>query len=218
MLYMKGNVVAKKKASKKKASAKNTSKKIVKKVSKTKAPSKKKTAKKTVKKAAKKIAKKAVKKTPAKKTAKVAAKAAPKKVSKKPVKASPKKAGAQASRPSAVSSTNHLLKSKTSKKIDVTGILTPLDNRVVVRLQGAEKMTAGGLYIPDTVADVSGNLEGEVVAVGRGRMNKKGNVRPMDLHVGDKIVFSEYSGTKVVIENEDLIILREEDVMGVVAK
>ncbi|KYG67456.1 hypothetical protein AZI86_03635 [Bdellovibrio bacteriovorus] len=79
-------------------------------------------------------------------------------------------------------------------------------------------MTAGGLYIPDTVADVSGNLQGHVVAVGRGHLGKKGHVRPMDVKVGDKIVFSEFAGTKITIQNQNLIILREGDVLGVVSK
>ncbi|WP_350159280.1 co-chaperone GroES [Bdellovibrio sp. 22V] len=96
--------------------------------------------------------------------------------------------------------------------------MTPLDDRLIVQISGAEKMTAGGLYIPDTVADTSGNLEGYVVAVGRGHMGKKGHVRPMDVQVGDRVVFSEYAGSKIKIQNEDLIILREADVMGVVAK
>ncbi|WP_413288955.1 co-chaperone GroES [Bdellovibrio sp. HCB337] len=181
--------------------------------------------KKSVKKkpAAKKPVKKAVaKKTPAKKApAKkaVAKKAAPKKAAaKKPVvktkakakstKPAPKKVSAIKSAPAVVV--------KPTKTIDLSSFVTPLDDRVMVQLTGAEKMTAGGLYIPDTVADVSGNLQGFVVSVGRGHRNKKGHVRPMDLKVGDKVLFSEYTGSKIKIQNQDLLIIREGDVLGVV--
>ncbi|KHD89255.1 MAG: hypothetical protein OM95_04560 [Bdellovibrio sp. ArHS] len=102
--------------------------------------------------------------------------------------------------------------------MDLSGFVTPLDDRLIVQLSGAEKMTPGGLYIPDTVADTSGNLQGSVVAVGRGHMTKKGHLKPMDVQVGDKVIFSEYAGNKIEIQNEDLIILREGDVLGVVAK
>lgn len=106
--------------------------------------------------------------------------------------------------------------SSNSKKVDLSNFVTPLDDRLMVQLTGVEKMTAGGLYIPDTVADVSGNLQGFVVSVGRGHRNRKGHVRPMDLKVGDKILFSEYAGTKLKIQNQDVLILRESDVLGVV--
>ncbi len=109
------------------------------------------------------------------------------------------------------------LVAKAVKKIDLKNFVTPLDDRVMVQLIAAEKMTAGGLYIPDTAVNSSGNLEGSVVAVGRGRRNKKGDVRPMDLKVGDKILFSEYSGSKIKIQDHDLVILREGDVLGVIA-
>lgn len=103
-------------------------------------------------------------------------------------------------------------------KASLQNFMTPLDDRILVRLTEAEKKTAGGLYIPDTVSDVSGNLEGHVVSVGRGHLNKKGQVRPMDVSLGDKIVFAEHSGSKIKVQNEDLIVLRESDVMGVVVR
>jgi chaperonin GroES len=209
-----------KKSSAKKANAKKTAvKKVVKKSapakkSASKAPAKKKTApvKKTVKKAVKKAASK---------------KAAPKKaavkkaVAKKPVakKAPAKKAATPKAAKVSTSVNQHLVKQAAPKKIvDLSNFVTPLDDRVIVQISGADKMTAGGLYIPDTVADVSGNLHGTVVAVGRGHVSKKGHLRPMDVQVGDSIVFSEYSGSKIKIQNEDLIILRESEVMGVVSK
>ncbi|MEK2646763.1 co-chaperone GroES [Bdellovibrio sp. BCCA] len=198
--------MAKKKASAKKANVKKVAKKTV----------SKKTPKKVTKKsAAPAKAKKAVaKKASAKKTA------VKKTVTKKSAvkKAVSKKAPAKkmtAAKPAA----SHLMKAAVpAKKLDLSGFVTPLDDRILVQVSGAEKMTPGGLYIPDTVADTSGNLEGYVVAVGRGHMGKKGHVRPMDVQVGDRVVFSEYAGSKIKIQNEDLIILREGDVMGVVAK
>lgn len=193
--------MAKKKASAKKASVKKVvkktaSKKTPKKVTKKSAPAKK-------AKATKKVTKPVAKKAAPKKAAKPAA---TKKVAVK--KASPAKAAPA-----------HLLKSvPAAKKMDLSNFVTPLDDRVMVQLSGSEKMTAGGLYIPDTVADTSGNLEGYVVAAGRGHLSKKGHVRPMDVKVGDRVVFAEYSGSKIKVQNEDLIILREGDILGIVSK
>ncbi|WP_413558727.1 co-chaperone GroES [Bdellovibrio sp. HCB209] len=184
----------------------------------------KKTVKKVVKKAAKKPAKKVSKKAPAKKASpskkapvkksapKAAKKTAPKKVAKKPVA---KAAAAKAAKPA----TSHLVKAPAPKKvIDLNDFVTPLDDRLIVQTSGSERVTAGGLFIPDTVADMSGNLHGTVVAVGRGHVNKKGHLRPMELKVGDKVVFSQYSGSKINLQNEELVILRETEVMGVVQK
>ncbi|WP_253696419.1 co-chaperone GroES [Bdellovibrio bacteriovorus] len=205
--------MAKKKASAKKANVKKVvkktaSKKTPKKVTKKSAPAKKAPAKKT-----------AAKKAPAKKA--VVKKAAPKKAApKKAAKPSAVKKTAKA--PAKVASApkaSHLVKEKApTKNLDLSNFVTPLDDRLIVQLSGAEKMTPGGLYIPDTVADTSGNLQGQVVAVGRGHMSKKGHLKPMDVVVGDKVIFSEYAGNKIKIQNEDLIILREGDVLGVVAK
>jgi chaperonin GroES len=153
------------------------------------------------------VAKKAALKKPAPK------KAAPKKTITK--KSAPQKATAVKTTPAKAFVTNTAKKSV--KKVDLSNFLTPLDDRVIVQVAEAEKMTAGGLYIPDTVVDVSGNLQGFVVSVGRGHRNKKGHVRPMDLNVGDKILFSEYSGSKIKIQDQDLLIIREGDVLGVIA-
>lgn len=209
----KGWTVAKKKSSAKKASVKKSN---------TKKTSVKKTAKKVVKKATpKKAAKPAAKKKVVKPVAKkAAAKAAPKKTAKKPVKAAKTTKPAKAPKAPAPISVSHLAKAETSKKklVDLSDFVTPLDDRLIVQTSGADKMTAGGLYIPDTVADVSGNMQGTVVAVGRGHMSPKGHLRLMDVQVGDKVVFSEYAGSKINLQNEDLVILRESEVMGVVSK
>lgn len=100
---------------------------------------------------------------------------------------------------------------------DYSGFVTPLDDRVLVRLTEAERKTSGGLYIPDTVADVSGNLEGRVVAIGRGHRGKKGRLRPMDVGLGDRVVFAQYAGSKIKILDEELVLLRESEVMGVLS-
>lgn len=209
---------------KKKTAAKKTAKKAVKK---TASPKKSpKSVKKVAKKAPTKLAKKATKKTAPKKV--VSKKALVKKTVKKTTvkKAVAKKTVAKkAAAPKkavAVASTNHLLRAaveKTPKKaLDLSGFVTPLDDRLMIQVSSAERKTPGGLFIPDTVADTSGNLEGVVVAVGRGHMDKKGRVHPMDVKVGDQIVFPQYAGSKIKIQNEDLIILRESEVMGVVSK
>lgn len=164
--------------------------------------------KKTVRKpAAKKPIKKPAKSArPAKKV--VAKKAAAKKVTaKKAVKAkqptiAPKKFVAPA---------------KPSKPIDVSKFVTPLDDRILVQTADAEKMTSGGLHIPDTATSKSANLKGQVLAVGRGHRDKKGRVRPMDVQKGDQVIFSEYSGSKIRYQDQDLIIIRETDVLGILS-
>lgn len=94
--------------------------------------------------------------------------------------------------------------------------LKPLDDRIVVLVNKAEKKTAGGLYIPDTVTDVSGNFQGKVMAIGRGHMNKKGKVKPLDVSVGDSVVFSQFSGSQVDVDGNDIMVIRESDVLGIV--
>ena len=193
---------------KKKASAKKAKKAAPKKAAK-KAPVKKK-ATSTVKKAGKTPAKKA-------KPVKVTAKKTVKKVKKNTVKA-PAKSAATKPGKKAATGNPHLVKTTPKKAVDLSQFVTPLDDRLIVQVSGEERMTPGGLYIPDTVADTSGNLHGTVVAVGRGHVTKKGHLKPMDVRVGDKVVFTEYSGSKIKLQNEDLIILRESELMGVLAK
>jgi Co-chaperonin GroES (HSP10) len=218
ILLLKGtHSVAKKKSSAKKPVAKKSPvKKSVKAPAKKSAP-KKAAAKKAVvkKKAAPAKAKKAVvKKTaPAKKAAVVKKTAVAKKST--PAKKSP---AVKAKAPVAAKAAVTVPAAKAQKTLDLSNFVTPLDDRLLVQTMGSERMTAGGLYIPDTVADVSGNLHGVVVSVGRGRMDKKGHIHPMDVQLGDKVVFAQYSGSKINIQNEDLIILRESEVMGVVSK
>ncbi len=162
----------------------------------------KKTAARTVKKTAKK-------KTPVKKVM------AKKKVQKPAVKA---KAKAKAKAVKAAPAKIALKPMPMVKKIDLKKFLSPLDDRLIVQLAERERKTAGGLYIPDTVADASGNVEGLVIAAGRGHRDKKGRLRPMDVGVGDRVIFPQYSGSKIEVEGADVVILRESDVMGLLQK
>lgn len=104
------------------------------------------------------------------------------------------------------------------KRVDFASVLTPLEDRLLVLVTEKERRTAGGLYLPDTVADSSGNIRGEVVSVGRGRRDKKGKIHPMDVSLGDEVVFSQYSGSKLNLMGQNLIVLHETEVMGIVTK
>lgn len=201
-----------------KKAAKPSPKKIVKKAkpAKTAKPAVKAKSKKVVKAApkAKSSAKsKAVVKQAVKKTVKTAKSAKPAKTAKPVKKAAAPKVAAKSPVSAAL-----VRPSAPVKLLDLKNFVTPLDDRLMVQLTEKDRMTAGGLFIPDSVSDMSGNLHGTVVAVGRGHFSKKGHLQPMDVKVGDKVVFASHSGSKIKIQNEDLIILRESDVMGVVTK
>lgn len=101
-----------------------------------------------------------------------------------------------------------------NKKIQWERFISPLDDRMIVSVLGSERITAGGLIIPDT-AEVSGNRRGLVLAVGPGHRDKKGRIRPMDVTVGDKVLFPDYSGAKMEIQGQTVVIIRETDVLGV---
>lgn len=90
----------------------------------------------------------------------------------------------------------------------------PLHDRVLVRRVEAEEKTAGGIIIPDTAKEKP--QEGEVVAVGSGTRGEDGNVTPLDLKPGDRILFGKWSGSEVKLDGEDLLIMKESDVLGVV--
>jgi len=91
----------------------------------------------------------------------------------------------------------------------------PLHDRVVVRRIQAEEKTKGGIIIPDTAKEKP--QEGEVVAVGPGGRDEAGKLVPMDLKAGDRVLFGKWSGTEVKIDGEELLIMKESDIMGVVA-
>ena len=92
--------------------------------------------------------------------------------------------------------------------------IRPLHDRVLVkRLEPGDKTSAGGIIIPDTAKEKP--QEGEVIAVGPGKMLEDGKVQPMNVKAGDKILFGKYAGTDVKIDEEDYIIMREDDILGV---
>ena len=90
----------------------------------------------------------------------------------------------------------------------------PLHDRVLVRRIAAEEKTAGGIIIPDNAKEKP--QEGGVLAVGAGTISEKGDVRPLDVKAGDRILFGKWSGTEVKIDGEELLIMKESDVMGIV--
>jgi chaperonin GroES len=93
--------------------------------------------------------------------------------------------------------------------------IRPLHDRVIVKRLEAESKSAGGIVIPDTAGEKPD--QGEVVAVGPGKRNEDGKLVPMDVKVGDRILFGKYSGTTVKVEGTEYLVMREEDIMGVVA-
>ena len=90
----------------------------------------------------------------------------------------------------------------------------PLHDRVLVRRIDADEKTAGGIIIPDTAKEKP--QRGEVVAVGAGARNDKGDIIPLDVKAGDEVLFGKWSGTEVKIDGEDLLIMKESDILGVV--
>jgi chaperonin GroES len=90
----------------------------------------------------------------------------------------------------------------------------PLHDRVVVRRLDAEEKTAGGIIIPDTAKEKP--MEGEVIAVGPGARNEQGQIVALDVKAGDKILFGKWSGTEVKLDGEELLIMKESDIMGIV--
>ncbi|AOF88231.1 MAG: co-chaperone GroES [Shinella sp.] len=94
-------------------------------------------------------------------------------------------------------------------------VFRPLHDRVVVRRIEAEAKTKGGIIIPDTAKEKP--QEGEIVAVGSGARDESGKVVPLDVKAGDRILFGKWSGTEVKLDGEDLLIMKEADIMGVIA-
>ena len=90
----------------------------------------------------------------------------------------------------------------------------PLHDRVVVKRIDAEEKTAGGIIIPDTAKEKP--MEGEVIAAGPGARNEQGQIVALDVKAGDRILFGKWSGTEVKIDSEDLLIMKESDIMGII--
>jgi chaperonin GroES len=91
--------------------------------------------------------------------------------------------------------------------------IRPLYDRVLVKRIESETTSKGGIIIPDNAKEKP--LEGEIIAVGNGKILDNGNVRMLDLKVGDKVLFGKYSGTEVKVEDQDLLVMREDDIMAV---
>jgi chaperonin GroES len=98
----------------------------------------------------------------------------------------------------------------------VTTTFTPLHDRILVRRVEEGETVRGGIIIPDSAKEKP--QEGKVVSVGKGKSNDEGKVFPLDVKAGDHVLFGKYSGTEIKIDNEDLLIMREEEVLGIVRK
>lgn len=92
--------------------------------------------------------------------------------------------------------------------------IRPLHDRVVVERQEEEKTSAGGIVLPDSATEKPS--KGKVVAVGNGKITEDGDVRPLDVKVGDLVLFGKYSGTEVIVDGVDLLVMREDDIMAVI--
>ncbi|NNL06151.1 MAG: co-chaperone GroES [Gammaproteobacteria bacterium] len=93
--------------------------------------------------------------------------------------------------------------------------IRPLHDRVVVKRMEEERTSAGGIVIPDSAAEKP--QKGEIVAVGNGKLTESGELRALDVKVGDQVLFGKYSGTEIKIDGEDVLIMKEEDILGVLA-
>jgi chaperonin GroES len=94
--------------------------------------------------------------------------------------------------------------------------ITPLQDRVIVKRIEEEEKSKGGIIIPDTAKEKP--QEGKVIAVGKGKMNEDGKVTPLDVKVNDRILFGKYSGTEINIDGEEHLIMREDDILGIIEK
>jgi chaperonin GroES len=90
---------------------------------------------------------------------------------------------------------------------------TPLHDRILVRRVEEAETTRGGIIIPDSAKDKP--QEGEVISAGKGKINEEGKVRPLDVKAGDRILFGKYSGTEIKLDGEEFVIMREEEVLGI---
>ena len=92
--------------------------------------------------------------------------------------------------------------------------IRPLHDRVIVRRMEEERMSAGGIVIPDSATEKP--IQGEVLAVGKGKIQENGEILPLDVKVGDKVLFGKYSGTEVKVAGDAVLVMREEDILGVI--
>lgn len=92
--------------------------------------------------------------------------------------------------------------------------IRPLHDRVIVRRMEEETMSAGGIVIPDNAAEKP--VRGEIIATGKGKITDSGDVRALDVNVGDKILFGKYAGTEIKVDGEELLVMREDDIVAVI--
>ncbi len=92
--------------------------------------------------------------------------------------------------------------------------IRPLQDRVIVQRLEEEEKTKGGIIIPDTAKEKP--MEGKIIAVGKGKVREDGKLSPLDIKVGEKVLFSKYAGTEIKIEGEEYLIMREDDILGVI--
>jgi len=92
--------------------------------------------------------------------------------------------------------------------------IRPLHDRIIVKRMEEERKSPGGIVIPDAATEKP--IKGEVIAVGNGRVLENGEVRPLDVKAGDKVIFGKYSGTEVKVDGEELLVMKEDDIMGVI--
>jgi chaperonin GroES len=104
---------------------------------------------------------------------------------------------------------------KSTPTVDIGKFMSPLNDRVLVVPMVREQVSAGGIIIPDT-APVAGTLRGVIVSTGRGRKNKRGQVFPLALRVGDKVLFPEYTGTEIEVHGQKAYIMHENEVLGTI--
>jgi len=109
---------------------------------------------------------------------------------------------------------SNFTKQSFQKEVIVSVSIKPLEDRIVIQQVDAEQVTASGLVIPDTAKEKP--QEGEVVAVGPGRIDDNGNRVPLDVKVGDKVIYSKYGGTEVKYQGQDLLVLSARDVLAVI--
>ena len=92
--------------------------------------------------------------------------------------------------------------------------IRPLHDRVIVKRMEEERTSAGGIVIPDAAAEKP--IKGEVIAVGKGKILESGEIRALDIKAGDKVLFAKYSGTEVKVDGEELLVMKEDDIMAII--
>lgn len=155
----------------------------------------------------------------AKTKSKVLAKSTSKASAKSPSTAAMKTKGAAKTK-KATAPAKSVANSRAKKSAPMTAkfanLFHPLDDRILLERTGASERTAGGLYIPSSAADADRPVEGMVLAVGRGHRSKRGGLRPLDVKPGDKVIYRQFSGSEIELDGEEYLVLREEDLLGII--